>query len=132
MKTIKKTIAQYFGSHKKSPLCHNKQGGETPDPTPLSVTVGLKKPPTIQEMIKKYMAAASLDASMKGLDSFEEADDFDCDDDFDPTSPYEHDFDQIMDKGRYGQQPFKEEVPAKGDAQKSPGPTSPEQPKPAV
>lgn len=64
---------------------------EYPDPTPLEVPVGFKRPPTIQEMIAK-MVRVSLEAREAGMETFEEAEDFDVDDDFDPSSPWEEHF----------------------------------------
>lgn len=73
----------------------NDKGEELPDPTPVSINTGLKKPQTLQETIRKLVRDESFRATLDrvGLETFEEADDFDVGDDFDPTSPYEEDFD---------------------------------------
>lgn len=72
----------------------NKDGTEKPDPESLTAPVGLRKPETIQEQIRRMVRTeASLYASEQGQETFEEADDFDIGDDYDPTSPYEMNFD---------------------------------------
>lgn len=78
-------------------LCHslNSDGSEAPDPQPMFVASGLKKPETLQQQIRRMIRnEASLYAMEHGSESFEEADDFDIGDDFDPESPYELEFDQ--------------------------------------
>lgn len=73
----------------------NKKGEEIPDPTPVSIDTGIKKPLTINEMIRKLVKDESFRASLeaKGIETFEEADDFEIGDDYDPSSPYEEHFD---------------------------------------
>lgn len=46
----------------------------------------------------KNMEIARRYAEQNGLESPEEADDFDCDEDFDPTSPWELEFDPVAGK----------------------------------
>lgn len=66
---------------------------ELPDPTPMAPPVGFtRRPPLhlqIREMVQREL---SLAAAHHGYESAEEADDFDVGDDFDPESPYEHNF----------------------------------------
>lgn len=70
------------------------RGRELPDPTPVGIPVGLKRPPTLQEQIKAMVRTQlSQQMQQQGYETFEEAEDFDVDDDFDPKSPWEHDFD---------------------------------------
>lgn len=68
---------------------------EIPDPTPMAPPIGYKKQPSMQElirdMIKNERIASELAA--QGIETFEEADDFDIPDDpVDPSTPYEADF----------------------------------------
>lgn len=63
-----------------------------PDPTPVEVPLGFKRPPSIQEMIRSYVRTAlSERAAAEGRETFEEAMDFEVDDDPDvgPLSGYE-------------------------------------------
>lgn len=56
---------------------YNDRGEEIPDPTPMSIPVGFKPPPTIQDMVAKLVKNELLrrgDADK--LESFEEANDF--------------------------------------------------------
>lgn len=73
----------------------NDRGEEIPDPRPAAIDTGLKKPPTLQETIRRLVRDESFKAALDagGMETFEEADDFDVGDDFDPASPYEEDFD---------------------------------------
>lgn len=63
---------------------------EYPDPTPVEVPLGFRRPPTLQEEISRIIRQQmSQQASQAGFETFEEADDFVVDDDPDPLSPYE-------------------------------------------
>lgn len=64
---------------------------EMPDSRPVEWPVGISRPKTIQEMIQESIRTHfSQQASRQGMESFEEADDFDVeDDDGDFVSPYE-------------------------------------------
>lgn len=64
-------------------------GMEHPDPTPMFVS-GPERPPTLHEEIRRYMMSEFSDmAQEQGVESFEEADDFEVfDDEQDLTSPY--------------------------------------------
>lgn len=67
-------------------------GRELPNPTPLAPPVGYKKQPTIAEQMRAMIRQASFEARQMGAETEEEANDFDVGEDFDPTTPYEHDF----------------------------------------
>jgi hypothetical protein len=78
-------------------LCQQLIGGaEKPSSKPMQIPIGFKKPTNmkakIHEMIKNERLMYELDNA--GLETFEDSEDFDIGDDYDPTSPYEHDFDQ--------------------------------------
>lgn len=74
---------------------YNEKGEEILDPTPISVPVGFKRPIPLNERIREMVRReASEYARSLDMDTFEEADDFDTgDDDLDPRSPWEEDFD---------------------------------------
>lgn len=83
----------------------HKDGKEHLDPTPISVPIGWKRPLTLNEQIRQMVRSEELRrfALSSDQETFEEADDFDVGDDFDPTAPYEQDFDlaavQAIDHG---------------------------------
>lgn len=70
-------------------------GREYLNPTPLAPPVGYQRRPSlaqqIRDMVRSERLAQELDRA--GFETFEEADDFDVGDDFDPSSPYEEHFD---------------------------------------
>lgn len=69
-------------------------GREVPDPRPMAPPVGYKKQPSIFELVREATAReVALYAANREPESFEEADDFEIDDDYDPHSPWENDFD---------------------------------------
>jgi len=73
----------------------DEHGKEIVSPLPMQPPLGYKRQDPlairIREMIiGEKLRQAAIDA---GMETFEEADDFDVDDDFDPSTPYENDFD---------------------------------------
>jgi len=65
-------------------------GREIPDPTPAAIPFQFSRPLSLQEEIKRFVRIeASRAAADAGAESFEEADDFEVDEDPDPLSPYE-------------------------------------------
>lgn len=70
-------------------------GAEIPDSTPLAPPVGYEKRDTIAEQVRRMVQSQLLarDLAAAGAETFEDADDFDVGDDYDPTSPYEVNFD---------------------------------------
>lgn len=76
------------------------KGHEVPDPTPLELPAGFKRPETLAEQVQRLVrTSVSQYAAMTGQETFEEAEDFEVDDEsFDPHTPYEVDFDPILNK----------------------------------
>lgn len=73
--------------------------GETVDPTPMAPPIGYKKQPTIWEQQRALIRSEmSRHAAEQGMETFEESDDFEIGDDYDPNSPYESDFDPPTEK----------------------------------
>lgn len=60
-----------------------------PDPTPVAPPIGYKKQPSMVDIIREQIRLAGEASKSQGFETFEEADDFDVDDDYDPRSPYE-------------------------------------------
>jgi len=97
-------------------------GHEYPDPKPLAASVGFTRPPSIQEMVQRLVRQEfSRQAEAGGLETFEEADDFVVGDDFDPTSPWELNFDQQTVKipQKTVKPGMTQEEPAKGGGRRS-------------
>lgn len=72
-----------------------KDGREYGDDTPMAPPVGYKRQPTMVEIIREAVRNEKLQQDLRaaGHETFEEADDFDIGDDYDPQTPYENDFD---------------------------------------
>lgn len=66
-------------------------GKEYPDPTPIEVPIGYNRPETLQETMRRFIRdELSTQYTRSGHESFDEAYDFDIeDDDPDPLSQYE-------------------------------------------
>lgn len=74
---------------------HDARGYEIPDDTPIAPPVGYKAQASLAEQIRAMVRSERLaiEAERAGYETFEEADDFDVGDDYDPSSPYEEVFD---------------------------------------
>lgn len=74
-------------------------GREMPDPTPVAPPVGYNRQPSLAEQIRAMVRSEQVRqaAEAAGLETFEEADDFDVGDDYDPASPYEEVFEPPVD-----------------------------------
>jgi hypothetical protein len=70
-------------------------GLELPDPTPVAIPVHLRVPESMDSRIARIVShSLSKAAQEQGFETFEEADDFDIDDDpIDPETPWEKDHD---------------------------------------
>lgn len=66
-------------------------GKELPDPVPMAPPVGYKRQPSMVEHIRSMVRSERLrmEAEAAGMESFEDADDFDVPDDPEPASRYE-------------------------------------------
>lgn len=70
-------------------------GREIPDNTPVEMPLGLRMPKPLQELIKDIVRhQMSQEAAEEGRETFDEANDFDVEDDEIPASPYEIDEDE--------------------------------------
>lgn len=75
----------------------DEKGREVPDQTPLEIPAGRKRPETLQEQVQRLVRhQVSAYAEMHGHESFADADDLEVDEDFDPSSPFELEFDPIL------------------------------------
>lgn len=110
-------------------------GREQPDPRPMSPPVGYKKQPSIFDLQRQQIALHHrLYAEDREFESFEESEDFDVDDDVDPTSPWENDFDPPMSEVRQAIEAHKAaQKAAEQPLTSPPSPTPPsQQPAPAA
>lgn len=74
---------------------HNEKGEEVLDTQPLERALRFSRPPSLQDTIKRLVEQEiSRQAEGEGNETFEESDDFDVGDDYDPRSPHELDWDQ--------------------------------------
>lgn len=72
-------------------------GHEIPDPTPLELPVGFKKQETVAQMVQRLVRRdLSEYAERHGHETFAEADDFELEEDPDPFTPYETEFDPML------------------------------------
>lgn len=102
-------------------------GAEIPDPTPIAPPLGYVKQPTMAELIRSMVKSEVLRQEVEalGAGSFEDEDDFDCDDDYDPTSPYENEFEPPVQQGGDGGPP-----PSEAPKAAEPPPAEPLSPSP--
>lgn len=70
-----------------------KMWSEKLDPTPVAVPAGFGRPPTLQEQMIALIRSEDFKRSMasQGFETIDEAEDFETED-YDPTSPYELEF----------------------------------------
>lgn len=75
----------------------DENGHEIPDPTPLGIPSGFKRPETLAAQVQRLVQGSlSRHAELQGNESWEEANDFNVDDEFDPTTPFEEFFDPVI------------------------------------
>lgn len=71
----------------------DKFGREVPDPEPIAIPVKIKRlindTDRMREIIRSEQIRHQLEQEGISPESFEEADDFDVDEEYDPSSPYE-------------------------------------------
>lgn len=73
----------------------DERGYEILDSKPMEIPVGYRRPPSLEERMRAMVRnEISRRAQEVGQETFEEADDFKVDDDYDPRSPWELNFDQ--------------------------------------
>lgn len=79
-------------------------GYEVLDPTPIAPPIGYKKSPSMFDLVRQQIRSEKLaqEAREQGLETFDEADDFDIPDDpVDPNTPFEEMFDPGPPPPRY-------------------------------
>lgn len=78
----------------------DEKGRELLDNTPVELPLGFEHPESLEERIRRLVRTSVSDhAAESGAETFEEADDFDiADDDSDPLTPFEMEFDPALGK----------------------------------
>lgn len=75
----------------------NSKGQEIIDETLPAMPAGFKRPETLAEQVQRMVrTTVSQEAVNAGRESFEDSEDFDVDDEIDPTSQYETHFDPVL------------------------------------
>ncbi|UYD39222.1 MAG: hypothetical protein [Wigfec virus K19_160] len=84
------SLVPVYGTHKL-----DENGAEVLDPTPIAPPVGYRRQPSLAEQIREMVRSErlALEAAAMGAETFEESEDFDVEDDYDPSTPFENDFD---------------------------------------
>lgn len=102
----------------------NEDGSENPDPTPIAPPVGYVKRPSLVDQIRAMVREHALAQAIAGQDAetFEEADDFDVADDYDPTSPWEGEFEPVVEINRDILDPASPRAPKKPVPEAPPAP----------
>lgn len=73
----------------------NEFGEELPDSTPIAKPLRFNRPGSTLDEIRRNLGLAEKLAQQQGDESFEEADDFEVGDDFDPSHPFAHQVDNM-------------------------------------
>lgn len=102
----------------------DKFGREMPSPLPIAPPIGYKKSKSLAEQIREMVLSEKLkmEAMAAGHETFEEADDFDVDDDYDPRSPFEETFDPPLPPPPPSPSPTAAPQPPTGESTAAPTP----------
>lgn len=112
---------------------------EQPDPNPVAIPSGFKRPETLEERIRRLVRSERFAQEMdsQGMETFEEANDFDIPDDpVDPSTPYEPFFDPALgtevtphqvltEQAAIREQTHRRRAAKKPPEQQEPGPATP-------
>lgn len=112
---------------------YDKEGNEIPDNTPVEVPLGYRTPPTLEQRMQAMIRSEAMAqyARAQGAETFDEANDFDVDDeDGTPESPHELDDQEIELKQATAE--LEAARRAAGPHPKPPAKTAPAAPQPTV
>lgn len=112
----------------------NADGHEMLNGTPVAPPIGYKKQPSMFENIRNMVRSERLaqEAEALGAETFEEADDHEIGDDYEPSTPYEMNFDPPPIQPDPVQEPLSSPEPAEPAAEPQPAPTPPKVKTPKV
>lgn len=102
---------------------YNNKHEEIPDKTPVEIPLGYEKPEPLESMIARMVRVHSMEAVRQGLESFEEADDFNVDEEEVPLSTYQQT--QMQEEVPIERPKPKGKTPV-GERRKQPPPAAPE------
>lgn len=75
------------------------KGAEILSDEPIQMPLGMSRPETLAEQVQRLVrGSVSEYARLHDQETFAESEDFDCDDDYDPTTPYETFFDPYLNR----------------------------------
>ncbi|UIB81459.1 hypothetical protein [Flyfo microvirus Tbat2_151] len=94
----------------------------------MAPPVGYKRQPSLADQIREMVRSERLamEAENAGYETFEEADDFDVGDDYDPQTPYENEFDTPLDELKRRRDIAEEEKPSPPEPKEPAKPGRPE------
>lgn len=94
MVKVVKGVEQDAPSYKSNTGRLDARGREIVDGRPMEPPVGYQKRPSLTEQIRAMVREQAFQQALEanGVETFEEAEDFDVGDDYDPSSPYEEYF----------------------------------------
>lgn len=119
MLDIDHPVEDVIAEHMRGLCGYNERGEEIPDSRPVAMPVGFTRPKSLQETMQNLLRNEEFRRALdnKDMESFEEADDFDIEDEapsyVPQNSPYEQDFDPdgIIAKDQAIRSGFVEEIP---------------------
>lgn len=83
---------QEYPNYNLHDLRHDADGAEHLDPTPMQPPLGYKKIPSLRDQIRQMVMEHHKQLEDNDPESIEEADDFEMEEDYDPHSRWENDF----------------------------------------
>lgn len=90
---MKSTKADVVAEHMRGLSGYNARGEEIPDPKPMALPVGFERPEALVDTIRRLVRSEELASAAEAeMETFDEADDFDVEEDLRVDSPYEDDF----------------------------------------
>lgn len=105
----------------------DENGHEIVDEAPIAPHLDMRRQPSLADRIREMVRSESIarEARESGRETFEEADDFEVGDDFDPSSPYEEEF-----EGQFDTRPQAAPPQAEPKAPAQNAPAAPPEPTP--
>jgi len=85
-------------SNIKKKLASRKNCYENPDPKPMAVPVSMRSPETSDQRMMRMLANARALAAMEGAETFEEANDFEVEDEWDPLPASNHEYGEEIER----------------------------------
>lgn len=87
---------------------YDKDGNEIMDSTPVAASLRIRPVSEYRRLTQMIRYEMSQAAAKSGFETLQESEDFDVGDDFDPTTPFEEQFDPNTGESQWNQQFFQE------------------------